>query len=370
MPDVLSLPPVVSFSGEPIALLPAALPRVAEAAKLAMGAQAIDRARAIEASQATRQPEKIAASRGRGRGARAGGSVAVVPLTGVLTPHGSLLSFLFGGGGGGVQAFRDQLAEAVNDPDVGAIVLDVDSPGGRTGLVAEAADDVAAAAAVKDVIAVCNIQAASGAYWIASQATEVVVTRSGWAGSIGVYMVHEDWSLANAQAGITPTYISAGKFKTEGHPDAPLSEQAEAAWQAEVDLIYADFTAAVAAGRGTTAEEVAAGYGEGRVLLAEPAVEAGLADRVGTLEEVVAELLEGGAGTRRSSGSSALATRVATAGARQAPATTPPVAGAQADDDEPPTDDAVADDDGGTEAETEAAAAAVARRERVDLLLA
>src|SRR5207237_10294998 len=106
-----------------------------------------------------------------------------------------------------------------------------------------------AARGAKPITAAVNTMAASAAYWLASQADEVVITPSGLAGSIGVYLVHEDWSAANAQMGIDVTYISAGRFKTEANPDEPLSEDAKAALQAEVDDLYSLFVTDVATGR-------------------------------------------------------------------------------------------------------------------------
>lgn len=235
----------------------------------------------------------------RGGDTRAAGAVAVLPLTGVLTPRGSMLSMLFGGGFGGLQDFRETFREAVASPDVGAIVLDVDSPGGLIDLVPETAAEVREARGSKPIVAVANTMAASGAYWIAAQADEIVVTPSGEAGSIGVYMVHEDWSAFNEQAGIQPTYISAGRYKTEGNPDEPLSEESHTAWQQEVDDIYGQFVDDVAAGRGVSASAVRSDYGEGRSLLAGRALEAGMVDRIDTLETVVGELLDSSGGTGR-----------------------------------------------------------------------
>lgn len=227
------------------------------------------------------------------------GGVALVGLQGVLTPRGSFLSLLFGGGLGGLQGFRRDLAAAVGSSDVEAIVLDVHSPGGLVGMVPETAAEVRAARDVKPIVAAVNTMSASAAYWIASQASEVVQTPSGFSGSIGVYLVHEDWSKANEQAGIDPTYISAGRYKVEGNFDTPLSEDARAAFQAEVDDLYAMFVEDVAAGRGTTTEAVRAGYGEGRVLPAKRAVAAGLADRVATIDETILSLAGGDTSRRR-----------------------------------------------------------------------
>ncbi len=217
--------------------------------------------------------------------------VAVIPLTGVLTPHGSFLSYLFGGGFDGVQGFRDQLARAAEDPSVAAIVLDVDSPGGSVGLIPEAAADVRAARDIKPVYAVANTQAASGAFWIAAQATEFYASPSAMVGSVGVYYMHADWSKANADMGVDVSYIHAGEYKTEGNPDEPLSDAARAAWQADADNLYAQFVSDIAAGRDVSAETVRSDYGQGRPLLAQDALAAGMIDGVETIQAILARSL-------------------------------------------------------------------------------
>jgi signal peptide peptidase SppA len=218
-----------------------------------------------------------------------GGAVAIIPLVGVLTPRPSLLSMLFGGGGG-LQAFREDLAAAVNDPRIETIVLNVDSPGGSSFLIPETAAEVRQAAESKRVIAVANVRIASGAYWIASQADEIVVTPSGDVGSIGVLTMHEDVSKAEEMMGLKTTVISAGKYKAEGHPFEPLSDEARAELQKLVDDVYAMFVDDVAQGRGTTAEAVRSGYGQGRLQLANDAVASGLADRVDTIDSALEQL--------------------------------------------------------------------------------
>jgi signal peptide peptidase SppA len=217
------------------------------------------------------------------------GDVATVPLKGVLMPEvGGLFALLFGGGG--LQAFQAQLAEAVNDPEVGVIVMDIDSPGGLVDQIPETAAQIRAARAIKPIVAVANTQAASAAYWLASQADEIVVTPSGEAGSIGVYQLHRDLSAQHEMKGIVPTLVSAGKYKVEGNPYQPLGEEARAAMQADVDDYYRMFTGEVAKGRGVTREDIVAGYGEGRCLHAKQAVSAGIADRVETLSDTVRRL--------------------------------------------------------------------------------
>lgn len=264
------------------------LPRIVEAHR---GAEAFARLTSRMGGKAPQAARRTSST-------RAAGAVAVLPLTGVLTPRGSFLSMLFGGGAGGLMDFRETFQQAVADPDVGAIVLDVDSPGGLIDLVPETAEEVRAARGQKPIVAVANTLAASGAYWIAAQADELVVTPSGDVGSIGVYVMHEDWSGFNEQTGIDVTYISAGKYKTEGNIDEPLSDEAREAWQSEVDDLYTMFVDSVAAGRNVTSDTVIADYGEGRTLLAARSLKAGMVDRVATLEQVVGEFLGAGGSGR------------------------------------------------------------------------
>ncbi|MCC7371633.1 MAG: S49 family peptidase, partial [Chloroflexi bacterium] len=141
---------------------------------------------------------------------------------------------------------------------------------------------------------------ASAAYWIASSADEIVVTPSGEVGSIGVFTAHEDISAALEAEGVTVTLISAGKYKTEGNPFEPLSEEARGAIQARVDDYYSMFVRAVARGRGVKPADVRGGFGQGRVVGADEAVRLGMADRVGTMAQTVERLAgrRGGAGSR------------------------------------------------------------------------
>lgn len=229
------------------------------------------------------------------------GAVAVLPLAGVISQKPSLFQLFFGGTS--TEGFREQFRALLADETVGAIVLDVNSPGGNVAGVPELADVVYAARGQKPVIAVANTLAASAAYWIASQADEMVVTPSGMAGSIGVFSLHADESRAWDALGVTWSLIHAGKYKVEGNPFEPLDEEARAAIQHEVDVYYGMFVDAVARGRGAKAADVRAGYGEGRVLTARDAVRAGLADRVETLESVVARALR----SKRGRGSAASA---------------------------------------------------------------
>jgi len=224
----------------------------------------------------------MAGPAGRG-GAEKQTTIAVIPIYGLIAQHPQSL------GASTVEIGR-KLDAALASRSVDAILLDVDSPGGAVGGVPELGAKIAAARAVKPITALANGLMASAAYWLGSQADEVVVTPSGEVGSIGVYMLHEDWSQNLAQEGVKIRGISAGKYKLEGAPWEPLDPEAEAFMQQRVDEVYGWFVKAVASGRKDSQANVRGGYGEGRVLGGIQSVKANLADRVATYEETVGRL--------------------------------------------------------------------------------
>jgi capsid assembly protease len=232
------------------------------------------------------------------------GTVALIPITGIISHRMNMVSEISGPGGTSIQRLTAQFRAAMDDTNCKAIVFDVDSPGGSVEGVMELADEIFEARGQKKITAVANSQAASAAYWLATSAGELVVTPSGQVGSIGVYCAHQDESKALENEGIKINLISAGKFKVEGNPTEPLSPDARAAIQDKVDAYYSMFVNAVARNRGAAAADVRNGYGEGRMLLATDAVKARMADRVATLDDVLAKL---GVATRGSAGSSAAA---------------------------------------------------------------
>lgn len=229
--------------------------------------------------------EIAAAANGR-QAPQARGTVAVLPIVGTIIPRGDMLAE--SSGAVSTQRIAANLRAALADPGVSAIVLDVDSPGGSVFGVAELADEIYRARAVKPVVAVADYLAASAGYYLASAASELWVAPTGEVGSIGVFAMHADYSRAVDQKGITVSLISAGKYKTEGSPYAPLGEEARAAMQARVDDYYGAFVKAVARHRDTSAADVRGGFGEGRVVGAAEAVKLGMADHIGTLEDAIA----------------------------------------------------------------------------------
>lgn len=221
---------------------------------------------------------------------RRGGAVAVIPVTGALFPRS--VSGWFGTVPG-MDALRARIGTAANNPDVASIVLDMDSPGGTVAGTVETAAAVAAAAQRKPVVAVANTLAASAAYWIASQATEVVMAPHAMAGSIGVIAVHQNVGKALERFGVETTLIRSGPRKAEGHPFGPLDDTAKEAIQARVDEAAVAFLKAVAAGRKMALPEARKRFADGHVMGSAEAVESGLADRIATLDEVIAGMASG-----------------------------------------------------------------------------
>jgi signal peptide peptidase SppA len=220
-----------------------------------------------------------------------GGGIAVLPLYGVITQRGNMIEDVSGPGSVSTQKFAAALRQALADESVSQILIDIDSPGGSVYGVAELADEIVAARAQKPIIAIANSLAASAAYWIGCSASEFYVTPGGEVGSIGVWQAHFDYSQALAAEGVTPTLISAGTYKVEGNPYAPLDSEAQAFMQSRVDDYFLAFSKAVAKGRGVPIAQVRNGMGQGRVLGADAALEQNMVDGIVTLDEAIRKML-------------------------------------------------------------------------------
>lgn len=222
--------------------------------------------------------------------AAGGGGIAVLPLYGVITQRGNMVDDISGPGSVSTQLFSQALRQALVDDTVSQILIDIDSPGGSVYGVSELADEIASARTQKPVVAIANSLAASAAYWLGAQADELYVTPGGEVGSIGVWQAHFDYSQALAAEGVTPTLISAGKYKVEGNPYMPLDADAQGFLQSRVDDYYGAFTKAVARGRGLPISQVRDGMGQGRVLGADAALAQNMVDGVATFDDVLKKM--------------------------------------------------------------------------------
>ncbi|MBO6901179.1 MAG: S49 family peptidase [Rhizobiaceae bacterium] len=226
---------------------------------------------------------------GRWRGYRKVGSVGIVSILGELVNRGAWL-----GASSGLTSYEgiiEQVRAAAADADVKHIVLDVNSPGGEAYGMTDAARSIRAIAKAtgKRIVAVVNAMAASAAYGLASAADEIVTAESGIAGSIGVALVHFDRSGELERRGVKATVITAGKLKAKGNPFGPLDEEAAATLRAHIETIMNGFVKLVADHRPKLTRD-AVRKQEAGTFLGEGAVKAGLADRVGTFGDVIAEL--------------------------------------------------------------------------------
>lgn len=186
----------------------------------------------------------------------------------------------------------DEIIAAVNEagarPDVKAVFLDIDSPGGGVNGTPELAQAVADVAKAKYVYAFSAGLMCSGAYWVASQCDAIYVTPSARVGSIGVILPVIDTSESLRNDGIKVEVFAAGKYKSAGTPGVPLTDEQRAWLQAGVEEIAADFHAAVLArGRKIPAEAM-----EGQAFSARNAMRFNLAGMTKSRAEALRTLRE------------------------------------------------------------------------------
>lgn len=232
---------------------------------------------------------------GQYKGYRREGHVGIVSITGELVNRGAWL-----GASSGLTSYEgilQQVRAAASDGEVESILLDINSPGGEAFGMSDTSRGIREAAGGKKIVAVINSVGASAAYGLATAANEIVVTESGIAGSIGVVMVHFDQSERAAKAGVKATVItnSDGADKARGHPFAPLSLDDIGFMRAKADRIMDGFVKLVMDHRPNLTNEAIRGQ-RARTFIGEDAVAAGLADRVGTFDSVLKQLVGASAG--------------------------------------------------------------------------
>ena len=213
--------------------------------------------------------------------------VAVIPI------HGSLIN-RFGQCYGYVTGYnfiRRQRDAAMADPDVTAIVYDVNSGGGEAAGCFELADESFALRGTKPTISVVDSACYSAAYALASTSDQVVVTPTGGAGSVGVYTMHVDMSKMLENWGLEITLIHAGEHKVDGHPYAELPEDVRADMQKSVDTTYNKFVESVARNRNLSVEAVK--DTQARCYSADDALALGLIDSVASPLEAIRAFLGG-----------------------------------------------------------------------------
>lgn len=219
---------------------------------------------------------------------RGRGDVALIALHGPLALQVGQLEAM--SGITSTRAFAAAVRHAADDPGIGEIVLDVDSPGGTVDSVDTAVQAVRYAATRKRVTAVTEGTMASAAYWIASQATRVVASPNAAVGSISVIYTHADWSQADADEGVKYSILTTGDKKALGNPHEPLGDDGKAELMRLATAYHSAFVTDVAAGRNRSVESVQRDWADGRVETGITAKTLGLVDATGTLAEVLSDL--------------------------------------------------------------------------------
>jgi protease-4 len=237
---------------------------------------------------------QAAAGRGGAGSANTSGSkVAVIPVQGTVQKRGGYCSL-------GTKDLVAHLQAANRDPEISAIVLDIDSPGGQVNGTEELAQAVALSG--KPVVAYIDGLGASAAYWIASQASYIFINSAstGYAGSLGVLCMSINQSDFLAKQGLKVEILRSSRATDKARMNGveEMDESVRASVQADLDQIGETFIAAVEQGRAgklSTKEDVFTG----KVYRGSDALKYGLVDKVGALQDAVnraAKLAQTGGG--------------------------------------------------------------------------
>lgn len=215
------------------------------------------------------------------------GDVGVIDICGPLSKDPGIWS-LFGFKESTYSGIRCDLDLALNDPNIRAIVLSINSPGGDVYGCAELCADIFSIRDIKTIVAYISGQGDSAAYWLASACDKVVINESAEAGSIGVRCVLVDYTKFEECVGIKSYDIVADQSPLKVADAADAADRARV--KAQMTSFASVFIANVARNRGVSVDTVLSDFGKGDVCIGADAVENGLADEVGTLESVIAEL--------------------------------------------------------------------------------
>lgn len=208
--------------------------------------------------------------------------VAIIPVTGPLFRYANLFTMI--SGASSYELIARDFTVALENPQIKAIILDIDSPGGEVNGVSELSNMVYAARGKKPVLAYASGDAASGAYWIASAADQIVVSETSALGSIGVV------GMYRGKSGKSTEDVEIVSSQSPHKRLDPTSDDGRSRLQARIDSMADVFIQTIARNRGVDADAVQSHYGGGDVLIGVKAVSAGLADRTGSLEGLIAEL--------------------------------------------------------------------------------
>lgn len=176
--------------------------------------------------------------------------VAVVPISGMIMKGATSFQESCMGAVS-TERIQHAIGQATADKNIKTLVLDIGSPGGQVTGVSELAKSIKAFsdARGRNVYAFTDTMAASAAYWLASQANEIVMTQSAQVGSVGTYLAWLNENVRMQTQGVKLELFSAGKYKGLGLPGKELSQDDRVYLQQRVDDLNAQFVSAVKEGR-------------------------------------------------------------------------------------------------------------------------
>ncbi len=211
--------------------------------------------------------------------------IAVISIHGIITARADIFTFLMGGTP--LDLLAQELQIALNDDEIKAILLDIDSPGGVAVGPAEMAEIIFNARKTKPIWAYIGRNGCSAAYWLASAAENIIAHKSALVGSIGVVStipIQEETD----KDGYRQIEIVSSNAKNK-RPD-PRTPEGLNEVRRELDSIEREFITAVANFRGLTPEDIKKDFGQGGVVIGAEAVRANMIDALGTYESVIATL--------------------------------------------------------------------------------
>ncbi|MDO8497200.1 MAG: signal peptide peptidase SppA [bacterium] len=176
-----------------------------------------------------------------------------------------------------------KLKNATGDPNIKAVILEIDSGGGSP----VGAEEIAAALKALDKPSIAWVRggASSAAYWVASAADTIIASANSDIGSIGVTISYVDNAKQNVKDGLTYNQLTTGKYKDTGSPDRALTADERSLIQRDLDIMLKNFIQAVATNRNLSVANVTA-LADGSTMLGRMALRNGLIDQLGTQEEV------------------------------------------------------------------------------------
>ena len=216
-------------------------------------------------------------------------NVAVLPVEGTILPFHGLVDVPL------VvtpEMIEDFIATAEEEPEIQAVLLEINSPGGTPVASERIAERLRSSSL--PVVGLIGDVGASGGYMIAAATDYLLASAMSDVGSIGVNMSYVEQSKQNEEEGLTYVQLTTGKFKDAGSPDRPITDEERELFQRDLDIVHNQFIDLVSEYRNLERDKVVT-LADGSSMTGSRALENGLIDQIGGRVEarsVLASILE------------------------------------------------------------------------------